>query len=259
MSAHTRTLPTPDPSAAGTPPRARLRTGLSGMLLVGVCLCAIPAAAQDYSYPTALPHGAAPSTPPAVRPGHIPGVGPSYPSSAQSSNISPYDTRSAIAPRLPTPAAGEDGAPRRFLIDARRALAAGRTGEAQEALERAETRLLDRSTPAFVTNQPSRRPLVGAIHAALQALSAGDRARALSIVDGALARTGPPRAGMPRGGVPQGGMPRAGMPYGQPGAQPGAGAGMPPYPSSYPPGPYGGPYSPRPYPYPAPYPPPSGD
>ena len=224
------TMPTARHAVARAAVGARLRltllrtTGLLGVLLAGAGLCSLPAAAQDYTYPTVLPHGAAPASPPPARPGHVPGVGPSYPSSAQSSNISPYDTRSTIAPRLPTPAAGEDAAPRRFLIDARRALAAGRTGEAQEALERAETRLLDRSTPAFVTNEPSRRPLVGAIHEALRALSAGDRGRALSIVDVALARMGPP-------------------------GRPGPGAGRPPYPTPYAPPPYGRQYAPPPYPY----------
>lgn len=222
MSARPRIRPTAHSAAAG--------------VFFLACLRALPAAAQDYTYPTALPH-AAPSPSPAARPSHIPGVGPSYPSSAQSSNISPYDTRAAIAPRLPTPAAGEDAAPRRFLIDARRALAAGRTGEAQEALERAETRLLDRSTPAFVTDQPSRRPLVGAIHAALQALSTGDRARALSIIDAALARTGRPPGAF--SGVPPG--------VGRMGPPP-AGASMP-YPAPAAPYSYGGPYAPRPYSY----------
>src|SRR5690242_13993731 len=74
------------------------------------------------------------------------------PQSSQSSNINPGDTRSSIAPRLPTPLAGEDTTPRRYLIDARQALALGRTGEAQEALERAETRLLDRPAPPHRTD-----------------------------------------------------------------------------------------------------------
>ncbi len=124
------------------------------------------------------------------RPGHIPGIGLSEPSSDQSSNISPYDTRSTIAPRLPTPSAGEDGNPHIFLVSARHALLVGQTGEAQEALERAETRLLDRSTPAFRTHEPSRSPLIEQIRTILAAVSVNDRGRAVQLLDAAIAETG---------------------------------------------------------------------
>jgi hypothetical protein len=82
------------------------------------------------------------------------------PTSNSASNINPGDTSSTIAPQLPTPASGEDNAPTEYLIAARQALAAGRTGEAQEALERAETRLADRSTPLFRTNEAARGPVI---------------------------------------------------------------------------------------------------
>ena len=117
-------------------------------------------------------------------------VGLSEPSSDQSSNISPYDTRSTIAPRLPTPSAGEDGNPHIFLVSARHALLVGQTGEAQEALERAETRLLDRSTPAFRTNEPSRSPLIEQIRTILAAVSVNDRGRAVQLLDAVIAETG---------------------------------------------------------------------
>jgi hypothetical protein len=82
-------------------------------------------------------------------------------------------------------------------VSARSALAAGRTGEAQEALERAETRLLDRSTPAFRTGDPSTNPVVEQIRTILAALSVNDRGRAFHLLDAAIAETGgrgrPPR------------------------------------------------------------------
>lgn len=79
----------------------------------------------------------------AARSGHEPGVGDSEPSSTQASNTNRHNTRSDIAPRLPTPSQGANGTPQQYLRDADRALASNRTGAAQEALERAETRLLD--------------------------------------------------------------------------------------------------------------------
>jgi hypothetical protein len=66
------------------------------------------------------------------------------------------------------------------------ALATGRTGEAQEAMEMAETRLLDRSTPLFRTDQPSGNPLVAQIEQALHALGNGDRAAAIQVLDNAI-------------------------------------------------------------------------
>jgi len=120
---------------------------------------------------------------PGVRPGHEPGVGPSFPLSPNASNIGPSDTRSNIAPTLPDPDVGEDASPRQLLMAARNALAAGRTGQAQEAMERAQTRLLDRSTPLFQTDRPSADPAVARISEALRALGAGDRAGALRVLD----------------------------------------------------------------------------
>ncbi len=52
-----------------------------------------------------------------------------------------------IASALPAPAVGEDAPPADLLRAAESALAAGRAGEAQEAMEMAQTRLLDRSVP----------------------------------------------------------------------------------------------------------------
>jgi hypothetical protein len=168
----------------------RVNTALAAALLLATVSISLrgPATAQTY-YPPGI---AAPQTPSGARPGNIPGTGQSLPQSGQSSNISPYDTRSTIAPRLPTPAAGDDNNPRSFLVSARMALAAGRTGEAQEALERAETRILDRSTPAYRTGDPSRSPMVAQIREILQAMSVHDHGRALAMLDAAIARASVP-------------------------------------------------------------------
>ena len=82
-----------------------------------------------------------------IRPGHEPGVGESFPASNKASNITAADTRSPIAPRLPTPGV-EDATPAAYLNAAQTALNANQTGRAQEALERAETAMLQRSVPA---------------------------------------------------------------------------------------------------------------
>ncbi len=115
-----------------------------------------------------------------------PALAADAPQSNAASNIGPADTSSAIAPRLPTPPAGDDATIRQYLLDARQALAEGRTGTAQEALERAETRMLDRAVPAPRLHQPNRSPLVEQVTAARQALGMNDTNRALQILDTAL-------------------------------------------------------------------------
>ena len=147
----------------------RCATGLGFLLL------AASAAAQPV-----------PNTPDGARPGNVPGTGQSLPLSNDASNITPSDTHSVIAPRLPDPEVGENAPPRAFLEAARRALAANRTGEAQEAMERAESRALSRSVAPARADQPSRQSLVSQIAEARGALSSGDRSRAIRIVEEAL-------------------------------------------------------------------------
>lgn len=101
--------------------------------------------------------------------GHTPGIGISLPVSPQASNITPQDTRSIIAPTLPKPALGENATPAQFLGAARDALARGQTGEAQEAMERAMTRRLDRDAMGGI--EPSNDPMIGKIRAALDSLA----------------------------------------------------------------------------------------
>ncbi len=101
-------------------------------------------------------------------------------------NIDSSNTRNPIAPRLPTPGVDENAAPSAFLIAARQALAAGRTGYAQEAMERAETRILSRSVPPSQARQASQQSLVQEIGAARRALATGDRNQAMSLIEQAL-------------------------------------------------------------------------
>ena len=146
------------------------------VVLVGM----IPSLASAQS----LPPGINPET--GARPGNEIGTGSSLPLSDKASNISPGDTTSVIAPNLPPPPIGENAPVRDYLMAARSALLLGRTGEAQQALEMAETRALDRSVPLFQTNVVDKSPLVGEIGQALQALGGGDRGHAVQIIEAAL-------------------------------------------------------------------------
>ena len=105
------------------------------------------------------------------------------------SNITPYDARSVIAPALPVPPVPSGDPPRAFLFAARVAVQRGHTGEAQEALERAETRLLDRTLPASAAAIPDRQQAIYAVSAACNALAKRDRPAALAAIDSALAAT----------------------------------------------------------------------
>ena len=125
-----------------------------------------------------------------ARPGNIPGTNNSLPLGDKASNIGPSDTSSSIAPHLPDPAIDDDAGPRQFLMAARRAIAGRRTGEAQQALEMAETRALDRSVIPSAAQHPDQSPLVAQISQALDALGHRDWSGANRLIDQALAMTG---------------------------------------------------------------------
>jgi hypothetical protein len=108
------------------------------------------------------------------------------PMSTSPSNIAPQDTQSIVAPALPSPNLPEGSRPSDALRAAQAALAVGNTGEAQEALEMAETRMLDRSVALGQTNNPSDNPTVRQISQALQALAAHDRATCMRWIQIAL-------------------------------------------------------------------------
>jgi len=135
-----------------------------------------------------VPPGANPQT--GARPGNVIGTGNSLPVSGRASNITPADTHSVIAPRLPTPPVGENAPPRQFLMIARQALQRGRTGEAQEAMERAESRLLDRVVDPARADQPATGPLITQIRNAREALGHNDVPSAIRILDGVLPQMG---------------------------------------------------------------------
>ncbi len=122
-----------------------------------------------------------------ARPGHVPGVGDSLPKSDNASNIVPSDTKSNIAPTLPTPLVAGTRAPSDFLRAARAALIAGHTGEAQQSLEMAETRSLDRSVVPNQASIESDSRLVAKIRDARRALGAGSVSDAVANIDLALA------------------------------------------------------------------------
>lgn len=163
-----------------------MRSSLAPLFAAAVSL-AMPVFAQTTPAvpPGWVPPGANPAT--GARPGNEIGTGMSLPTSEQAGNITPQDTMSPIAGRLPTPPVDDNAAIRDFLIAARDALAAGRNGEAQEALERAETRALDRSVPLFQTTTPSSDPMVERIHFVLQTLGNGDRLEAMRLLEQAIA------------------------------------------------------------------------
>jgi hypothetical protein len=140
----------------------------------------------------AVPRGADPAT--GARPGNEIGTGSSLPLSDKAGNITPENTTSVLAPNLPAPSVGENASPRDYLLAARAALVLGRTGEAQQALEMAETRALDRSVPLFKTDVRINDPLIGEIEQALHALGEGDRERSVQIIETALPHADQPAA-----------------------------------------------------------------
>ena len=131
-----------------------------------------------------MPPGADPAT--GARPGNEVGTGMSMPMGTRASNIDQSNTRSMIAPNLPSPSIGANANAVDYLRAAQSALQAGRTGEAQQSLEMAQTRLLDRSVPMGQTNNPSDNPAVTQVSQALKALAAGDRAQTMQLIQSAI-------------------------------------------------------------------------
>jgi len=107
--------------------------------------------------------------------------GAGSPFSSRATHIDRADTRSVIAPRLPNPDASGNS-PQAYMAAAQRALARNQTGAAQEALERAETRILTRSTDPSMANVPDTSGIAQAITDARRALANGDSNRARSII-----------------------------------------------------------------------------
>ena len=91
----------------------------------------------------------------------------------------------AAPPSAPAVAPGDR--PSDYLRAAQSALAVGHDGQAEEALEMAQTRMLDRSVPLGQTDRPSDNPTVGQISQAMQALAAHDRLTGMQAIQQALA------------------------------------------------------------------------
>jgi len=91
-----------------------------------------------------------------------------------------------LAPRLPAPHVGAHATPEEYLRAAQSALARHHTGEAQQALEMAETRLLSRSTPVDAARQPDQNQAVQQVGQARQVLGQGDLKGASAAIESAL-------------------------------------------------------------------------
>jgi len=120
------------------------------------------------------------------RPGNDAGTGTSPPMGNRTSNLTPWNTPASIGSNLPptNEVGGEQASD--YLRVAQGALAAGRTRETQQALEMAQTRMLDRSVPIGQTNNPSDNPTVKQISQALQALAGRDRATCMQLIQAAI-------------------------------------------------------------------------
>ena len=175
---------------AGISRVGRLLTCLvTGAYLAATCTSAT-AQVPPAQVPPAQTLGAQPLSEPSQAETGRPG---SQPSSDRASNTGADLGAPQIAPSLPLPPVDDNASSEELLHVARSAIARGRTGEAQEAMERAQTRLLDRSVPLFKTNQPSTHPAIPVISEALRALGAGDRASAMANLDKAIPLAIPPK------------------------------------------------------------------
>src|SRR5271168_233025 len=113
--------------------------------------------------------------------------GGNEPTSAVPTNTGPANTHTLWSPKLPAPAVDPNAPPAAYVKAAQGAIAAGRLGEAQEAIERAESRALDRSVRPSRAGEPSRQLLVQQLSQARQALAAGNKAGAMNLLAQALA------------------------------------------------------------------------
>lgn len=107
------------------------------------------------------------------------------PFSSRASNIEGSGVHAEIASRLPSPDVTGDDA-HAFLVAAGEALTRNQTGAAQEALERAETRILTRSTDPALAAQPDTQVVVRAIADARLALGQNNVRRARDIIEHVL-------------------------------------------------------------------------
>jgi len=126
----------------------------------------------------------APVSPDGARPGNDIGTGMSLPRSNNASNLNSATTKSEIAPNLPAPAGVESIAS--LLSAANTDLHQGHTGAAQEALERAESRALDRSIDYGTQGRPAQNGLIDGINRARTDLANNDFKSAEATIAGIM-------------------------------------------------------------------------
>lgn len=152
-------------------------------------LFAAPAALAQNAPQTGMQN--APDNGTGARPGNDIGTRSSLPLSSAASNITPADTSSPIAPTPPEPSVGPDAGVSALLSNASQALASHQTGMAEEALEQAETQILQRAVPQTQTDYASQDPVVAQISQARLALGSHDTAGATQIINQILASGAP--------------------------------------------------------------------
>jgi hypothetical protein len=128
----------------------------------------------------------APGNSAGVRAGLDNGDRDSLPKSKNAGNIEPGDTKSNIASTLPAPSVGADATLHDYLVAARASVVAGRTGQAQQSLEMAETRALGGSVVPDRAGVPNDSRTVTEISHALHALGSGDKEETLHAIDAVL-------------------------------------------------------------------------
>ena len=101
------------------------------------------------------------------------------------------DTKSTIAPTPPAPQVGPDARVATLLMSANQSLMHHQTGTADEALERAETNILQRSVIATRANDPSQDPVVAQIEQARQAIGRHDLQGAQATIQQILGSNAP--------------------------------------------------------------------
>lgn len=132
-----------------------------------------------------------PQTATGARPGNDIGTHSSMPLSSKASNIDSADTHSTIAPTSPEPSVAPGAGVSPLLSTAKTSIVKGKTGTADEALEQAETQILQRSVAQTQTDYASNDPVVAQIEQARQALGHHDKAGATQIINQILASGAP--------------------------------------------------------------------
>jgi len=92
-------------------------------------------------------------------------------------------TPAFLRPPPPGPVGGANASVPQLIADARAAPAGGKSGEAEQALEMAESRLLNRSVVPSTAGNPIGDPLVSLLSQARQAIGSGDTASAMQLLD----------------------------------------------------------------------------